>query len=125
MFSKEFETALNQVAGWARSRLHEFITVEHLLLALLDEPVARDILRACDADLERLREELQQYLNAEMPVQQPGNEAIEISSHRGGHATTLRAGQYLAGFADGRQLPLEGLPTYLERDPLPDPQQCQ
>lgn len=51
--------------------------------------------------------------------------AIEISSHRGGHATTLRAGQYLAGFADGRQLPLEGLPTYLERDPLPDPQQCQ
>src|SRR5690554_5528428 len=91
MFSKEFETALNQVAGWARSRLHEFITVEHLLLALLDEPVARDILRACDADLERLREELQQYLNAEMPVQQPGNEDSEVKQTLGFQRVIQRA----------------------------------
>lgn len=68
MFSKEFETALNQVAGWARSKKHEFITVEHLLLALVDEPVASEILRACDADLNRLQQELQQYLTTQMPL---------------------------------------------------------
>jgi len=68
MLSKEFELALNQVVGWASMKRHEFITVEHLLLALVDDPAAREILLACDADPERLREELEQYLTTQMPV---------------------------------------------------------
>ena len=91
MFSKEFESALNQVAGWARTRLHEFITVEHLLLALVDEPIARDILRACDADLERLQQELQQYLNTEMPVLAPGSEEGEVKQTLGFQRVIQRA----------------------------------
>jgi ATP-dependent Clp protease ATP-binding subunit ClpA len=68
MLSKEFELALNHVVTWASMKRHEFITVEHLLLALVDDPAARDILLACDADPERLREELEQYLTTQMPV---------------------------------------------------------
>ncbi len=55
MFSKEFETALNHVVTWAKMKRHEFITVEHLLLALLDESAARDILLACDVELDKIR----------------------------------------------------------------------
>ena len=55
MFIKVFESALNSVAGWARVKRHEFITVEHLLLALIEEPVAREILaqtaRSADTEL--------------------------------------------------------------------------
>ncbi|HWK53890.1 MAG TPA: ATP-dependent Clp protease ATP-binding subunit ClpA [Hyphomicrobiales bacterium] len=68
MLSKEFELALNHVVGWASLKRHEFITVEHLLLALVDDPAAREILLACDADPERLREDIEQYLTTQMPV---------------------------------------------------------
>ncbi len=67
MFSKEFETALNHVVTWARMKRHEFITVEHLLLALLDESAAREILLACDVELDKLRADLQQYLTTHIP----------------------------------------------------------
>ncbi|HTQ98836.1 MAG TPA: ATP-dependent Clp protease ATP-binding subunit ClpA [Candidatus Acidoferrum sp.] len=67
MFSKEFETALNHVVTWARVKRHEFITVEHLLMALLDESAAREILQACDVDMEKLRGDLQQYLTNHIP----------------------------------------------------------
>ncbi|MDR2213412.1 MAG: hypothetical protein LBE21_07295, partial [Pseudomonadales bacterium] len=68
MLNKDFELALNRVVGWAGAKRHEFITVEHLLLALVDDPVAREILLACDANPERLREELEQYLSTQMPL---------------------------------------------------------
>ena len=67
MFSKEFEGALNRVVEWARSKRHEFITVEHLLLALLDESAAREILLAGGVEIEKVRADLQQYLLAQMP----------------------------------------------------------
>ncbi len=67
MFSKEFEGALNREVEWARSKRHEFITVEHLLLALLDESAAREILLACGVEIEKMRADLQQYLLAQMP----------------------------------------------------------
>jgi len=91
MFSKEFEGALNQVAGWARSKLHEFITVEHLLLALVDEPVASDILRACDVDLERLRQELHQYLAAQIPLISESSDSPEVRQTLGFQRVIQRA----------------------------------
>jgi ATP-dependent Clp protease ATP-binding subunit ClpA len=91
MFSKDFETALNAVVTWARTRRHEFITVEHLLLALLEEPVARDILVACDADIERLKEELQQYLAAQMPLLNEDTESTEVHQTMGFQRVIQRA----------------------------------
>jgi len=68
MFSREFENTLNIAANTARSKLHEFITVEHLLLALIDDSSAREILLACNADLEALRADLLDYVDSQIPI---------------------------------------------------------
>jgi ATP-dependent Clp protease ATP-binding subunit ClpA len=68
MLSKELEFTLNQAFKRARDQRHEFMSVEHLLLALLDNPAALEVLRACGADLERLRRELQSFLDETTPV---------------------------------------------------------
>ena len=49
------EFTLNQAFKTAREKQHEFMTIEHLLLALLDNPAAAQVLRACGADIEVLR----------------------------------------------------------------------
>ncbi|MBI4790822.1 MAG: ATP-dependent Clp protease ATP-binding subunit ClpA [Chloroflexi bacterium] len=60
----------------ARARRHEFITLEHLLLALLREERAHDILRACGADLDKLQKELKKYLDKNLqPL--PGRTPVE------------------------------------------------
>lgn len=58
MLNRDLEITLNLAFKEARSKRHEFMTVEHLLLALLDNQAAVAVLRACGADLERLRREL-------------------------------------------------------------------
>ena len=55
MLSKDLEATLNYAFKGARKKRHEFMTVEHLLLALLDNEVASSVLLACDCDLGRLR----------------------------------------------------------------------
>src|SRR5512139_4293830 len=52
----------------ARQKRHEFITVEHLLLALLDNPTAAEVLRACAANVEELRKQLTEFINAHTPT---------------------------------------------------------
>ena len=64
MFSKDLEQTIGQCYKRAREARHEFMTVEHLLLALLDNPSAQAVLRACGADAERLRGELEQAIEA-------------------------------------------------------------
>ena len=64
MFSKDLEQTIGQCYKRAREARHEFMTVEHLLLALLDNPSAQAVLRACGADFERLRGELEQAIEA-------------------------------------------------------------
>ncbi len=91
MFSKEFESALNAVAGWARVKRHEFITVEHLLLALIEEPVASEILLACDLPTEKLKEEVQQYLTAQMPLLTELSENPEVRQTLGFQRVIQRA----------------------------------
>ncbi|MEM7407725.1 MAG: ATP-dependent Clp protease ATP-binding subunit ClpA [Pseudomonadota bacterium] len=68
MLSKELEYTLNVAFKNAREKRHEFMTVEHLLLALLDNSAAAKVLRACGADLEKLREELSSYLDESTPM---------------------------------------------------------
>ncbi|HKL50325.1 MAG TPA: ATP-dependent Clp protease ATP-binding subunit ClpA [Wenzhouxiangellaceae bacterium] len=74
MFSKDLELSISQAYHSARSRRHEFLTVEHLLLALIDNPSARSVLLACSADLKLLGADLEQVLNETIPVLSAGDQ---------------------------------------------------
>ncbi|VAW56199.1 ATP-dependent Clp protease ATP-binding subunit ClpA [hydrothermal vent metagenome] len=73
MLSKELEASLNVAFNEARTKRHEYITVEHLLLALLDNNSANSVLKACGADLLRLKGELSLYLDENTPVFNEGD----------------------------------------------------
>ncbi len=68
MLSAELEYTLNQVFKLAQSERHEFLTVEHLLLALIDNTSAAEVLRACGARLDDLREEVRTFLADNTPL---------------------------------------------------------
>ncbi|HJN96510.1 MAG TPA: Clp protease N-terminal domain-containing protein, partial [Gammaproteobacteria bacterium] len=68
MLSKDLETTLNLAFKSTRKKRHEFMTVEHLLLSLLDNEVAASVLVACDCDLSRLRGELVDFVDATTPL---------------------------------------------------------
>ena len=68
MIAQELEVTLHMAFVEARQKRHEFITVEHLLLALLDNPSAADVLRACAANVEALRGELTTFINEHTPT---------------------------------------------------------
>jgi len=76
MLSKDLESTLNLAFKEARDKQHEFMTVEHLLLALLDNHAACLVLRACGADLDRLKKELSTFLDETTPIlsEQEGRE---------------------------------------------------
>jgi len=67
MLSKELEFTLNLAFKAAREKRHEFMTVEHLLLALLDNPSAAAVLRSCGADIQRLHRELGEFIDETTP----------------------------------------------------------
>lgn len=71
MLNKELEQTLNNAFKEARQKQHEFMTVEHLLLALTDNHSAARVLRACGADMERLKSELKQFLEETTPLLSP------------------------------------------------------
>jgi ATP-dependent Clp protease ATP-binding subunit ClpA len=64
MFSKDLEYAIGQCYKHARETRHEYMTVEHLLLSLLDNPSAEIVLRACGADFQRLRSDLEHAIGS-------------------------------------------------------------
>ncbi|MBJ88471.1 MAG: ATP-dependent Clp protease ATP-binding subunit ClpA [Woeseia sp.] len=68
MLSNELEFCLNEAFQNARDRRHEFMTVEHLLLALLDTPRVNEILKACDSDTVKLRAQLSDFINEATPL---------------------------------------------------------
>ena len=67
MISKELEQTLNQAFKEAREKRHEFVTVEHLLLALTENQDAATALKACGADIERLKSELETFVDETTP----------------------------------------------------------
>lgn len=68
MLNRELEVTLNLAFKDARAKRHEFMTVEHLLLALLDNEAAATVLRACAANLERLRRDLLEFIDSTTPL---------------------------------------------------------
>ncbi|MCU7884317.1 MAG: ATP-dependent Clp protease ATP-binding subunit ClpA [Candidatus Thiodiazotropha sp. (ex Lucinoma annulata)] len=74
MLNKELEFTLNQAFKNAKERHHEFMTVDHLLLALLDNPTAVAVLHACGADIERMRKSVQSFVEETTPLIPDGDE---------------------------------------------------
>jgi ATP-dependent Clp protease ATP-binding subunit ClpA len=67
VLSNELEYCLNDAFHQAREARHEYLTVEHLLLAILDTPKVREVLRACGADLAKLKQELKEHIDQSTP----------------------------------------------------------
>ncbi|KTD60779.1 ATP-dependent Clp protease ATP-binding subunit ClpA [Legionella shakespearei] len=67
MLNKELEFTLNLAFKEAKEKRHEFMTVEHLLLSLLDNPAAGNVLQACDANIEALRRDLMEFIDETTP----------------------------------------------------------
>ncbi|MBM3117729.1 ATP-dependent Clp protease ATP-binding subunit ClpA [Jeongeupia naejangsanensis] len=68
MIAQELEVSLHMAFMEARQKRHEYITVEHLLLALLDNPSAAEVLRACSANIDELRRQLSDFVTEHTPV---------------------------------------------------------
>src|SRR6056300_883201 len=68
MLSRDLEVTLNSAFKRARELRHEYMTVEHLLLGLLDNASAVQVLNACGSDLSKLREELEQFVTQTTPA---------------------------------------------------------
>jgi ATP-dependent Clp protease ATP-binding subunit ClpA len=74
MLSSELEFCLNEAFQSARERRHEFMTVEHLLLALLDIPKVYEILKACNSNVGELRRQLTEFIDEATPLMLPDEE---------------------------------------------------
>jgi ATP-dependent Clp protease ATP-binding subunit ClpA len=82
-FSTTLEQAIHAALGLANKRSHEFATLEHLLLALMDEQDAARVLRACDVDTEELRETLVEFIEtdlASLVTEVEGSEAVPTAA---------------------------------------------
>ncbi|HEV2286490.1 MAG TPA: ATP-dependent Clp protease ATP-binding subunit ClpA [Steroidobacteraceae bacterium] len=74
MLSNELEYCLNDAFHKAREARHEYLTVEHLLLAILDTPKVREVLRSCGVDFAKLRDELKEHIEQSTPRLEEGEE---------------------------------------------------
>ncbi|MCX8085796.1 MAG: ATP-dependent Clp protease ATP-binding subunit ClpA [Rhodocyclaceae bacterium] len=90
MIAQELEVSLHMAFVEARQKRHEFITVEHLLLALLDNPSAAEVLRACAADLAELRREVTRFIDQHTPIV-PGDGEIDTQPTLGFQRVIQRA----------------------------------
>jgi len=90
VISEELEVSLHMAFVEARTARHEFITVEHLLLSLLDNAAAVEVLRACSANLDALRQDLRKFIAENTPVF-PGDEDVDTQPTLGFQRVIQRA----------------------------------
>ncbi len=90
MIAQELEVSLHMAFMDARQKRHELITVEHLLLAMIDNPTAADVMRACGGKLEILRGELNQYIEEHTPTVN-GEEEVDTQPTLGFQRVIQRA----------------------------------
>ncbi|HEX7036150.1 MAG TPA: ATP-dependent Clp protease ATP-binding subunit ClpA [Pseudomonadales bacterium] len=91
MLSKDLEVTLNEAFREAKAKRHEFMTVEHLLLALLDNSVALDVLRKVGADIEKLRADLREFIDSTTPLIPAGDTERETQPTLGFQRVLQRA----------------------------------
>ena len=91
MLSKDLEATLNEAFKEAKSKRHEFMTVEHLLLALLDNEIAVDVLNKIGAEIDKLRADLEQYIGSTTPLIPAGDADRETQPTLGFQRVLQRA----------------------------------
>ena len=91
MLSKDLEKTLNSAFQVARSKRHEFMTIEHLLLALLDNDAAATVLKSCGADLDSLRKTLVEFVDSTTPLIPKDKQDYETQPTLGFHRVLQRA----------------------------------
>lgn len=91
MLSKDLESTLNEAFRVAKSKRHEFMTVEHLLLALLDNDIAIDVLKKIGAELDKLRGDLEHYIDSTTPLIPAGDSERETQPTLGFQRVLQRA----------------------------------
>jgi ATP-dependent Clp protease ATP-binding subunit ClpA len=102
MIAQELEVSLHMAFVEARQQRHEFITVEHLLLALLDNPSAAEVLRACAANIDDLRKSLSAFIKENTPVV-PGTEEIDTQPTLGFQRVIQRAIMHVQSTSNGKK----------------------
>ncbi|MDE2129965.1 MAG: ATP-dependent Clp protease ATP-binding subunit ClpA [Betaproteobacteria bacterium] len=102
MIAQELEVSLHMAFVEARQQRHEFITVEHLLLALLDNPSAAEVLRACSANLDDLRKSLSAFVKENTPVV-PGTEEVDTQPTLGFQRVIQRAIMHVQSSSNGKK----------------------
>jgi ATP-dependent Clp protease ATP-binding subunit ClpA len=102
MIAQELEVSLHMAFVEARQQRHEFITVEHLLLALLDNPSAAEVLRACAANIEDLRKNLTGFIKENTPVV-PGTDDIDTQPTLGFQRVIQRAIMHVQSTSNGKK----------------------
>jgi ATP-dependent Clp protease ATP-binding subunit ClpA len=91
MLSKDLEVTLNEAFRTAKTKRHEFMTVEHLLLALLDNTIALEVLAKVGADVDRLRKELEEHIDSTTPLIPAGDSDRETQPTLGFQRVLQRA----------------------------------
>ena len=91
MLDKELEQTLNNAFKAARDKRHEFMTVEHLLLALIDNTAASKVLEACGVTLETLSKELEEFVDSTTPLIPEGDQEREVQPTLGFQRVLQRA----------------------------------
>ena len=102
MIAQELEVSLHMAFVEARQQRHEFITVEHLLMALLDNPSAAEVLRACSANLDDLRKSLAQFIKENTPTV-GGSDEVDTQPTLGFQRVIQRAIMHVQSTGSGKK----------------------
>ncbi|WP_027994968.1 ATP-dependent Clp protease ATP-binding subunit ClpA [Simplicispira psychrophila] len=102
MIAQELEVSLHMAFVEARQQRHEFITVEHLLLALLDNPSAAEVLRACSANIDDLRTSLANFIKDNTP-QVAGTDEVDTQPTLGFQRVIQRAIMHVQSTGNGKK----------------------
>jgi ATP-dependent Clp protease ATP-binding subunit ClpA len=102
MIAQELEVSLHMAFVEARQQRHEFITVEHLLMALLDNPSAAEVLRACAANIDDLRKSLATFIKENTPTV-GGNEEVDTQPTLGFQRVIQRAIMHVQSTGSGKK----------------------
>ena len=102
MIAQELEVSLHMAFVEARQQRHEFITVEHLLLALLDNPSAAEVLRACSANIDDLRKSLANFIKDNTP-QVAGSDEVDTQPTLGFQRVIQRAIMHVQSTGNGKK----------------------
>ncbi|MFO1286923.1 MAG: ATP-dependent Clp protease ATP-binding subunit ClpA [Rubrivivax sp.] len=102
MIAQELEVSLHMAFVEARQQRHEFITVEHLLMALLDNPSAADVLRACAANIDDLRRSLATFIKENTPTV-GGSEEVDTQPTLGFQRVIQRAIMHVQSTGNGKK----------------------